>query len=260
MTPLRCFLTVTFLFVAVPQLVNVEPPTAGIFLALPFAGLLMVRSHWPPPDADMVRWAFQGMIILGFLFLTTSFFPIGAWMARPLMLPPRLEKADAIVVLAAGTYASGAPTFSGLQRTLHGFTLFKKGLAPLLILSTSEVIEPSGVRESGWVASLAALVGVASPQVEIVQEGTTTRTEALAIIPRLESRGVRRILLVTNGAHIFRSVKTFARHGLEVLPAPVQTAGNAHEARESYWGSFYATVHEWLGIGVYWLRGDISLP
>ena len=69
------------------------------------------------------------------LFLVIAFTPAPSILDRWLAIPARLEPADALIVLAAGLDSDGVLSSSSMRRALRGITLYKKGLAPLLVLS-----------------------------------------------------------------------------------------------------------------------------
>jgi uncharacterized SAM-binding protein YcdF (DUF218 family) len=200
----------------------------------------------------------HGYVLLALFLLAISSLPIGAWLSRPLLLPHSKANADAVVMLACGFMSAGAPDFGGYQRFVHAARLFREKRAPVLVLSTSEIAK-NGHRQKYWVASLSWLCHLHEPGVEVLDRGRDTRSEARIIAEHLLPRGLKRILLVTNGPHILRSVRAFEKAGFEVLPAPVQTAATIREADDGL-GLFHFAVHEWLGLLLYWLRGDIDFP
>src|SRR2546430_17695860 len=51
--------------------------------------------------------------------------------------------------------------------------------------------------------------------------GDTTHEEVAALQPLLRARGVRRLILVTDGAHMRRAMGLVRNAGFEVLAAPV---------------------------------------
>lgn len=231
-------------------------------LALILMGTSVLFVHYSRKPDFNIRgyWGSIAKGLLLYLSLTVfvSTFPIGAWLSRPLLLPHSTENAQAIVVLACGFKEKGSPDFGGLQRFLHALKLFREGRAPRIIQSTSEIVR-EGNRQAYWIASLTRLIGLSSDSIEITMEGVDTRSEARRLAEKLFPRNIRRILLVTNGPHILRTVRSFEKVGFEVLPAPVQTEENIIEA-DGGAALFHFALHEWIGNFVYWLRGDIDYP
>lgn len=150
------------------------------------------------------------------LFMVAAFTPaaniLDAWLA----IPPRIEPAEAIVVLGAGgdTLDDGLPNSTSLRRAIRAVVLYRRGLAPLLVFSGSPA-EVEGRVET------ARQLGVPSEAVLRAPGSNTTRDEAVRIGGLLGPMGVRKILLVTDAEHMIRARRLFERAGLDPLPATV---------------------------------------
>jgi uncharacterized SAM-binding protein YcdF (DUF218 family) len=164
-----------------------------------------------------------GLRILGvgglLIFIAAAFTPLpnrlNVWMAGS----PRLESADAIVVLGRGGADSDRVlTNRSLRRLMHGVELYRDGLAPLLVLSGTD-------EEPRARAALARGLGV--PVEAIVQIGSarTTREEADQIGEVLLPRAQRRILLVGDPIDMRRARAVMEHVGFTVLPAPTAATG-----------------------------------
>jgi uncharacterized SAM-binding protein YcdF (DUF218 family) len=78
----------------------------------------------------------------------------------------------------------------------------------------------------------------------------------------LERRQVRSVLLVTEGVHMFRSLRCFRKQGVEAVPAACHHRATQFRCRL---GTFLpspdaaqdcaAVFHEWMGVAWYWLTG-----
>lgn len=134
--------------------------------------------------------------------------------------PVPVHEADAIVVLGSGVMRGGVLDEESMRRVIAGIELFKKGLAPMLILSgTGRSDSPNSLTEAAVRAKLAEDMGI--PPACILKEETanTTREEAAHIGKTLHERGASNILLVTEGLHMRRAKRVFERAGLNVQPA-----------------------------------------
>jgi uncharacterized SAM-binding protein YcdF (DUF218 family) len=152
------------------------------------------------------------------LFAALAFTPLAGVLYRVLVPPaPPPEAAPAIVVLGAGV-DEGVLTDHSLRRALGGVALFRRGLAPLIVM-----LGPgrSGRSEAEVRVRLAEELGVPSSALLADPRGSTTRDEARVCWEDLAPRGVRKILLVTGGQHMPRAAALFRRVGFEVVPAPV---------------------------------------
>jgi uncharacterized SAM-binding protein YcdF (DUF218 family) len=154
-------------------------------------------------------------------FLVTAFTPLAhvvdLWMA----VEPRLVPSDAIVVLAASVSPSGMLSTESSRRTNLGIDLYRRGLAPLLILLGGS--RGSGPTEAEVRAQLARLHSIPPEAILTEPRGRTTREEAARVKELGQSRGVRTILLVSNSGHLVRACPLFERAGFDVRPAPSDT-------------------------------------
>ena len=231
---------------------------AGLFVAIIAIHYLASRQTAETfSSGHALNWK-DGMLLLAVFVILGSAFPLGGYLAEPLVMEHAKENAQAIVVLASGAMKNGEPGYSGFQRVTHGLSLLQEGRAPLLVISTG-YSRIDGHAEAAWVASFTSMFAVdqASISILISKDIVTTATEAEYIQKILQPAGINRILLVTSNAHIYRSVLTFARRGFEVLPAPTHTASGVYYASEHYLTSINAALHEWIGLVYYSLLGRI---
>jgi uncharacterized SAM-binding protein YcdF (DUF218 family) len=159
-----------------------------------------------------------GALTLG-AFLVLGFTPLIGEISRRVDATPPPGPADAIVVLGAGAARDGVLSNQSLRRLVGGVVLYRRGLAPRLI-----VMGPGyqgGPVEAEVRATLARDVGVPPDAIVVEGRGLTTQHEAALAALRMREWGGRRVLLVTGAQHIRRARLLFERAGLEVVPAPV---------------------------------------
>src|SRR5262245_60149628 len=77
-----------------------------------------------------IRWLGLGAILI---LLVSAYTPLWNDVADRLVVEPKLQPADAIVVLGAGVLSDGTLVNESLRRAVHGIELFKRGLAPTLV-------------------------------------------------------------------------------------------------------------------------------
>ncbi|HOT27147.1 MAG TPA: ElyC/SanA/YdcF family protein [Candidatus Ozemobacteraceae bacterium] len=244
--------------VVVPQFR--EPGRQAFAVGIGLIGLwALVAAGRKAEQSLLLSKTLQSLAAVGTLMVLLTYLPIAGYLCRPLLLPHADGNADAILVLASGVSKQGEYTYAGLQRVLHGVELLRAGRAPLLVFSTGDPLPNRPIPEAAWVASFAAFLDLPRGSYEILSGGiTTTRTESRKIAQALLPRGIRRLLLVTNGPHISRAAAVFEAAGFEVLPAPVQSEKTIDNACESDFNLFSYAMHEWIGTIVYRLRGDFS--
>jgi uncharacterized SAM-binding protein YcdF (DUF218 family) len=113
-----------------------------------------------------------------------------------------LHPADAILVLGGGTREG--------NRVQHAVELFKRGLAPLLVMSGT----PMGFRthEADVMQRHAESLGVPSARILTVKhDSDSTKEEAGAVVPVLIRRGLKDVILVTSNYHTARAKRIFER-------------------------------------------------
>ncbi len=152
------------------------------------------------------------------VFLTSAFTPLSNLLSRWLTTPPRLEPAEAIVVLGTRLLPGLELSGSSLLRTRYGIALYRRGLAPLLVFTGPARGE--GPAEATVRVELARELGIPAEVILTEAGARTTREEAVRLGARLRPMGVRKILLVTNSLHMARARGLFERAGFEVLAAP----------------------------------------
>ena len=174
-------------------------------------------------------------------------------------IPP----ADAIVVLGGGR-RTHAREYGG--DTLNSYSLERLRYAARLYHATKlPILATGGMPGGGSVSEGALMRKVSSEELQTPIRWTeeaalTTWDNARFSAPILKKAGVKRILLVTDAAHLRRAIPLFQQQGLQVIPAGIHFAGtkinsplnllpNASGLRDSHYA-----LHEWLGIAWYRLR------
>jgi len=167
------------------------------------------------------------------LLLAIGFTPlpnvVSYWMAPSRALGP----AEAIVVLGRGGVTDrGELNGASLLGLMEGVDLYRRGLAPLLLVSGS----PSGAHgtEVERRADVSRECGIPRQAVLTLTSARTTHDEALGARAILGPLGVRRVILVTDGQAMARAMALFERAGFDVIPSygtPVLEWGGTPEAR-----------------------------
>jgi uncharacterized SAM-binding protein YcdF (DUF218 family) len=170
------------------------------------------------------------------LFFVLGLTPVSNVAGRAVAVAPRVESTEAIVVLAAGLFRGGQLVDESMRRFMKGVELYKKGFAPLIVLSGRARGDEPVPTEAEVRAQLAEVAGI--PRAAILKEETanTTQEESIRIPALLKERNVKRILLVTESLHMRRSKMVFERAGLQVLAAPSDDFPNsARSAGDRIW-------------------------
>ena len=146
-----------------------------------------------------------------------SFVAVMAWGARDMAGP-----ADAIVVLGAAQYA-GRPSPVLKARLDHAVSLWKRGLAPRLVLT--------GGRGTGDTTSEAAVgrryamrAGVADSAILLENEGRTTTASIEAVAGIMQEEHLEKAILVSDPFHMLRLQILAQRFGVMSVTSPTRTS------------------------------------
>ena len=126
--------------------------------------------------------------------------------------------ADAIVVFGAAEYA-GHPSPVYRARLDHGYELFERGLAPVIITTGGAANDP---RFSEGQVGRDYLESRGVPDANLIAEtqadNTDESTQRVAAIMR--TNGLHTALLVSDAYHLYRAKKMMMREGMQVYLSP----------------------------------------
>jgi len=166
------------------------------------------------------RWFSTLVMLVVMMLVVASILPVGGILYRVLLVADPPRPADAIVVLGGGVFDADTATTSTAARLVHGLRLYRRGYAPLVILSGGNPIDPR-LPESVVMRKIAEELG-APPNVLLVEtEAARTATQGDAVARIARARGIRTILLVTSPEHSRRAAHVFRKTGLTVISTPV---------------------------------------
>jgi len=177
-------------------LLNRRPRLARVCVALGLGSLWLLST---PLVAD------------GLTKLTEHYPPVDGATVGPTV-------AQAIVILGGGGQRKFAPEYGGaaaepvmLERLSYGAYLARKTQLPVLV--TGWHIEADAMSET-----LQRIFGITPRWVD--DAAYDTFQNATNSVRLLQADGIKRILLVTNSTHMWRSVHEFTAAGIDVVPAP----------------------------------------
>jgi uncharacterized SAM-binding protein YcdF (DUF218 family) len=181
-----------------------------------------MRSSRPP----LVRLALAGLGLL-FLLWVASLGAVLAWERHDQSRP-----AGAIVVLGAAQYV-GRPSPVLRARLDHAIDLFRRGLAPILIVTggtgTGDTTSEAAVSQR-----YAVQRGVPLQQILLESEGRTTSESMEGVAALMGSQGRRDVLLVSDPFHMLRLTILARRHGLQPYASPTPTSPIAASPTERW--------------------------
>jgi uncharacterized SAM-binding protein YcdF (DUF218 family) len=133
------------------------------------------------------------------------------------------QSADAIAIFGAAEY-DGHPSPVLRARLDHGLALYQRGLAPLVITLGGPGDEGHTEGEVGHDYLLAHGVPEGSIIAETLSSNTEESARRLAAIARTNQ--LHRIVIVSDGTHLFRIHALCAAEGLDVYGSPRPQVGN----------------------------------
>ncbi len=124
---------------------------------------------------------------------------------------------DAIVVFGAAEY-DGRPSPVYRARLDHGLSLYHHGIARLIITLGGN----GGDQYNEGAVGREYLMGMGVPRQAIIAETVSRNTEesALRVSVIARANGLHRLVIVSDGTHLFRIHEICAAEGLDVLTSP----------------------------------------
>lgn len=151
-----------------------------------------------------------------------------------------------------------------LQRCLHALELYRR--KPCKLVLSGGFCEPACPEVSHAAVMRDFFLSHGVPDSDLLLEtfSGTTHENAVGCRELLNPFSVKRIVLVTEATHMYRSVRTFQKQGFDVTPAPCNFhLGPFLWSLRSFLpnpgaaANTEAVCHEWLGTIWYWLNGRI---
>ncbi|MBI1748275.1 MAG: YdcF family protein [Acidobacteria bacterium] len=216
-------------------------------------------------------------LMILFLALTAHSLPVVSygvlgtleWSCPP--NPQRPAYVDAIVVLAAGIRPPDAIRVKAemdqdtLYRCLHAAELYHQRAACPIIVSGGKVDAAApGPAAAELMREFLGKLGVADKDLIVENTSRTTFENAVECRKILESRGLRKIFLVTDAVDAHRALRCFWRQYIDAIPS----ACHYRATQMKFWYTDFIpspaaaqncqrVFHEWWGTFWYWLHGRI---
>jgi len=180
----------------------------------------MMRRAKSKPRGSKVRSFAIRFLLLLFLALLAGVLVWCRWVYRQIESYAGQDQAapsDAIGVFGAAEY-DGRPSPVYRARLDHALALHHRGIAPLIITLGGN----GGDQFNEGTVGLEYLMGMGVPEEAIIAETESRNTEEsarrIAVIAR--ANGLRRLVIVSDGTHLFRIHEICRADGLDVLTSP----------------------------------------
>lgn len=140
------------------------------------------------------------------------------WLVSRQQYRDETRSADAIIVFGAAEY-SGRPSPIFKARLDHAYTLFRQGLAPLII-TTGGAAEDLRFSEGGVGRDYLVSRGVPDSAIIAETQSSDTSESAARIANILRANHLRTCLAVSDGYHLFRVKRMLEKQGVTVYASP----------------------------------------
>lgn len=140
--------------------------------------------------------------------------------------------ADVILVLGAAAYR-GRPSPVFRARLDHAYELYRKGLAPRLLTTGGSGGDPDFTESETGRDYLIGL-GVPSEAIILEPRGDSTVYSTTAAAEILRRMGLRSVVVVTDGYHIYRSKRLLEARGIAAYGSPRPVPDDVRH-RWRYW-------------------------
>ena len=192
--------------------------------------------------------------------------PIGNWLTLPLEQrfprPSSEQLSEAKVIVVLGGIISPNRSFLWNEVVLHdGAERLTTGARLARELPDSTLLFSSFAAEARWAKRFWLEQGITESRIHLDTTATTTATNAHGVL-EMVNPGEDTIVLVTSAKHMPRAVGAFLGAGFtKVIPYPTDYRGpfRSHTSLPGNWGLIIESLHEWLGMLIYWLNDDSSV-
>jgi uncharacterized SAM-binding protein YcdF (DUF218 family) len=133
--------------------------------------------------------------------------------------------ADAIAVFGAAEYG-GRPSPVLHARLEHAVDLYREQIAPLVITLGGSRDRDSGMSEGGVGRDYLLANGVPFDRIVAETQSVDTEQQVASLAEIAQVRGLNRIVVVSDGTHLFRVKKLCQAAGLEVYTSPRAPLGH----------------------------------
>jgi uncharacterized SAM-binding protein YcdF (DUF218 family) len=163
----------------------------------------------------MRPWLLLLLAVLGALLL---FFGVtGSRIVRAAAEAPT-KKADVMVIFGAAEYA-GRPSPVYRARLDHGYELFRRGMAPVVITTGGSAQDPD-FSEGGVGRDYLLRRGVPEQALIAETQGSDTAQSAARVANIMRANGMRSCIAVSDAYHVFRIRALLEHEGVQVQLAP----------------------------------------
>jgi uncharacterized SAM-binding protein YcdF (DUF218 family) len=238
-----------------------------VYLLCLLAGLFLFRCLRKGKEA---RRSLHCFLTLAVVILILNLPVVNFLLLRTLEgnFPPLSERpadTEAIVILSGFVPpppGPGIPPNLGedtFLRCMRGFELYRQGTPCVIVVSGGRVLADESVPPASWMMrDFLVAHGVDRSQVVVEDQSRTTHENAVETARILRELGIKRVVLVTDAAHLSRALGCFRAAGVDAVPCGCRYRSSlAHLTVRDFLPdlatarSRHYVTHEWLGMAWY---------
>jgi uncharacterized SAM-binding protein YcdF (DUF218 family) len=207
-------------------------------------------TNLSPPQKSLSPWTRPwSLFLLALLGALCLFFAVtGSRIVRAATETPA-KKADVIVIFGAAEYA-GHPSPVYRARLDHGYELFQKGMAPVVITTGGSAQDPN-FSEGGVGRDYLLRRGIPEQALIAETQGSDTAQSAARVANIMRTNGMQRCIAVSDAYHVFRIRALLEHEGVQVELAP-----RPESRPHPLWERFAAVMRE----AASYLAWKVGLP
>ena len=219
-----------------------------------------IEERWKENLAGFYKTTRRRIIKAALFFLAGYFLlfstPLLWFLAKPLRIQDKPQRADAIVVLGGGVGETGSPGKSTIERARYAVELYKKGFASSIIFSSGYTYVHN---DADNMKMFAVSMGVDGFDVILEKRAGSTYENVIFSKSILDKKGFDSILLVSSPYNMRRASLVFDKYGkdVKVLYMPVPKSQFYDRSKGVRFKHIKAIAHEYLGIVYYFFKNYI---
>jgi len=176
-------------------------------------------TNLSPPQKSLSPWTRPwSLLLLALVGALCLFFGVtGSRIVRAATETPA-KKADVMVIFGAAEYV-GHPSPVYRARLDHGYELFQKGMAPVVITTGGSAQDPN-FSEGGVGRDYLLRRGIPEQALIAETQGSDTAQSAARVANIMRTNGMQRCIAVSDAYHVFRIRALLEHEGVQVELAP----------------------------------------
>jgi len=199
----------------------------------------------------LFRSAAVCFVLLLILLYTSPIVPrLAGWLTGRWEEP----KGDVLIVLGGDQLSDGTLGVGSYWRSVYAARAFRTGGFKRIVLTGGPGGRQNSISIARAMAELIAGLGVPREDIALEEQSQSTRENALFTARMIRGWPGSKVLL-SSDIHMRRAQATFARAGLDTIPAPIPDIGKRWNNRVARWECIWDVGVGFVKYGYYAMRG-----